>query len=37
MKRYQIFVTADSVNLAKELRKYSWAKDKNGKALNVPM
>jgi len=37
MKQKNIHVTKDSVNLIKELRQYSWQKDKNGKAMNVPV
>lgn len=31
------YVTARSVNLIKELRKYGWAKDRQGNTLNVPI
>ena len=37
MKKFEIFVTARSVNLKKEWRKYIWKKDRTGKALNVPI
>jgi len=37
MKRYRINVTKDSLNLAKELRNYSWKIDSNGKTMNVPI
>lgn len=37
MKKFEIFVTANSLNLRKEWRKYIWKTDKNGKALNVPI
>ena len=37
MKRYRLLVTKDSVNLKKELRKYVWRKDKEGKSLNQPV
>ena len=37
MKQYSIKVTKRSVNLLKELRNYSYAKDKNGKTLNKPI
>jgi phage terminase large subunit len=36
LQQYEILVTSDSLNLIKELRQYKWAKDKEGKALNVP-
>lgn len=37
MKQYKIYITARSLNLRKEGRKYIWKKDKNGKSLNVPI
>lgn len=37
MKQYRILVTKRSVNLKKELRKYVWKKDKDGKSLNHPI
>lgn len=37
IKEYKMFVTKNSVNLIKELRNYSWSKDKNGEALNKPI
>lgn len=33
----EILVTKSSVNLIKELRSYSWDKDKSGKKLNKPI
>ena len=30
-------MTARSLNLRKEWKKYIWKKDKNGKSLNVPI
>jgi phage terminase large subunit len=36
LQEYQIFVTSNSLNLIKELRQYRWAKDREGKALNIP-
>lgn len=36
LQQYTIYVTTGSLNLIKELRQYKWAKDKEGKALNVP-
>lgn len=38
IQKYEVFyVTARSLNLINELRKYSWDKDKQGKTLNVPI
>lgn len=37
MKRYQLYVTKDSVNMIKEFRNYKWQEDKNGNILNVPV
>jgi len=37
MKQYPLLVTRRSANLKKELRNYVWKKDKEGKALNVPI
>lgn len=37
LKRYRINVTRDSVNLRKELSRYIWKVDKNGKSLNIPI
>lgn len=37
MRRYRINITKDSLNLAKELRNYSWKVDSNGKSLNIPI
>lgn len=34
---FTLNVTADSINLIKELRNYRWAVDKAGKALNEPV
>ena len=36
MKTMEIFVTKRSYNLQKELRKYVWAKDKDGNYINEP-
>lgn len=33
----EYLVTKNSLNLIKELRNYSWAKDKNGTSLNKPI
>jgi phage terminase large subunit len=37
MKRYNLYVTKDSVNMIKEFRNYKWQEDKNGNILNVPV
>ena len=37
MQYQEYLVTAQSTNLIKELRYYSWDKDKNGKQLNKPI
>lgn len=37
MKRYNIYVTKDSINMIKEFRNYKWQEDKNGNILNVPV
>lgn len=37
MNQYKIYVTARSINLKKEFRKYMWGKDKNGKSTNTPV
>ena len=37
LQRYKINVTADSLNLIKELRNYKWKQDKDGKTTNEPI
>lgn len=37
MRQFPLYVTARSLNLRKEGKKYIWKKDKNGKSLNVPI
>jgi phage terminase large subunit len=37
VKRFNLHVTKDSVNLIKELRSYTWATDKDGKDTGVPI
>jgi phage terminase large subunit len=37
LKRYKINVTESSINLIKELKNYTWAKDRTGKTLNKPV
>ena len=37
MQGWKFFVTKDSLNLIKELRNYTWAKDKDGNLLNQPI
>ena len=34
---WRLLVTKDSVDLIRELRSYTWAKDRDGKDLNVPI
>lgn len=36
MKEYEIYITKRSYNLQREMRKYVWAKDKDGNYINVP-
>lgn len=37
LQQEDFFVTKRSVNLINELQKYTWAKDRNGITLNVPI
>jgi len=37
MRQYEIHITKRSLNLIKEFRNYTFAKDKEGKALNQPI
>jgi len=37
LQEYKLFVTKESTNLIKELRSYTWDKDKTGKSLNTPI
>jgi phage terminase large subunit len=37
LQEYKLFVTKESTNLIKELRTYTWDKDKTGKSLNTPI
>jgi len=37
LQDYKLIVTKDSTNLIKELRSYTWDRDKTGKALNKPI
>lgn len=37
MQGWKLFVTKDSVDLIRELRNYTWAKDKDGNLLNQPI
>lgn len=37
MQGWRLFVTKDSLNLIEELRNYTWAKDKDGNPLNIPI
>lgn len=37
VKRYKLHITADSVNLLKEIRAYKWREDKEGRVLDEPV
>lgn len=37
LQQDEFYVTKQSVNMIRELRRYCWAKDKTGKTLNVPV
>ncbi|MEI6696895.1 MAG: PBSX family phage terminase large subunit [Bacteroidota bacterium] len=37
LKRYRIHVVKGSINLINEFKTYSWAMDREGKSLNVPI
>lgn len=37
MKTYKMLVTKKSIETKKELKKYVWSKDKDGKSLNTPI
>ena len=37
LKRYNLNITRNSVNLRKELERYKWRTDSSGKALNEPI
>lgn len=37
IKEFKLNVTRNSINLIKELRNYSWSKDKEGNQLNKPI
>ena len=37
LQEHKLFVTKESTNLIKELRAYTWDKDKTGKSLNTPI
>ena len=37
MQGWQLFVTKRSLNLIRELRNYTWAKDRDGKLLDQPV
>lgn len=37
LQQYELLVTSDSINLIKELRNYTWDKDKEGNTLNKPI
>jgi len=37
LKQYKLNVTADSINMIKELRNYRWAEDRHGEQLTKPI
>lgn len=37
IRQYKLFITARSVNLIRELRKYKWAVDSSGRTLQKPI
>lgn len=37
VRGWKLCVTKDSINTIKELRNYTWAKDKDGKSINTPI
>ena len=37
LKRHNMYVTERSINLIKELRNYTWSKDKDNKMINKPI
>ena len=37
MQGWKLYVTKDSIDLIKELRNYTWAKDRDGNPLNEPI
>ena len=37
MQGWKFYVTKDSLNLIRELRNYTWAKDRDGNTLNYPI
>lgn len=37
MRRYNIYITRDSLNMIKEFRNYKWQEDKNGVVQNTPV
>ena len=37
IKRYNVYITADSKNLIEEFSSYTWKLDRNGKPMNVPI
>ena len=37
MQTFRIFVTARSLNVLKEFRNYTYAQDKDGRWLNIPI
>ncbi len=37
LKEFKIYITSNSINIIKEFRNYSWAKDKDGVSINKPV
>ncbi|MGZ3755498.1 MAG: terminase large subunit [Mucilaginibacter sp.] len=37
LKRFRINITRDSINLHKEIARYKWRTDSNGKTMNTPV
>ena len=37
LKRYNLHVTENSLNVRSELRKYKWMVDRTGRSLNKPV
>lgn len=37
LQGWKLYVTKDSINLIRELRNYTWAKDRDGNLLNEPI
>jgi phage terminase large subunit len=37
VKKFKLYITARSVNIIKEIKKYKWEIDKSGKPTNKPI